>query len=75
MAKQKKKRNKTYAGAGASVVRPTITRVNAVKRNKLQQWWFDKKRIAKPTLIAALVIIAVVWLLVELVRIASGSGA
>lgn len=75
MAKQKKKRNKAYTGAGASVSRPVVTRVNAVKRNKLQQWWFDKKRVAKPALIATAVVIVVVWLLVELFRVISGSIA
>jgi len=75
MAKQKKKRNKIYTGADASVTRPTITRIQAVKRNKLQQWWFDKKRIAKPVLIASGVVIVVIWLVAELIRTLSGSGA
>jgi hypothetical protein len=74
MPKQKKKRNKAYTGAGASLSRPTITRVNAVKRNGLQRWWFDNKRLARPVLIAAGVIIVAVWLLVELFRVISGSG-
>jgi len=73
MVKQKKKRNKAYTGADASVARPVITRIQAVKRNKLQQWWFEKKKIAKPVLIAAGVAIIVVWLLVELIRIISGN--
>lgn len=73
MAKQKKKRNKVYKGSGASVTRPTITKVNAVKRNKLQQWWFDKKRILRPILITGGVIIVVVWLIIELIRVISGS--
>ena len=72
MVKQKKKRNKTYKGSGASVTRPTITKVSAVNRNKLQQWWFDKKRIAKPVLITSGVIVAVVVLIVEIVRLVSG---
>ena len=75
MAKQKKKRNKVYTGVDASVARPVITRIHAVKRNKVQQWWFDKKKIAKPVLIAAAVAIIVVWLLIELIRILSGNGA
>ena len=69
MAKQKKKRNKAYTGQGAAVTQPTITRLNAVKRNKIQLWWHEKKRIAKPILIAAGVAIVVIWLLVELFRI------
>lgn len=75
MAKQKKKRNKVYTGQGAAVTRPTVTRVNAVKRSKLTQWWIDNKRIAKPVGITAAIAIIVVWLLIELVRIIIGSGA
>lgn len=75
MAKQKKKRTKVYTGVDASVSRPVITRIHAVKRNKVQQWWFDKKKIAKPALIASGVVIIVIWLLIELVRILSGNGA
>ena len=73
MAKQKKKRNKKYTGTDAAVIRPSITRVEAVNRNKLSQWWFDHKRIAKPVLITAVVIIIVVWLIVELIRSISGA--
>jgi hypothetical protein len=69
MAKQKKKRNKVYKGAGASATQPTVTRISAVKRNKLQQWWLEKKRIAKPVGIATLVVIVIAWLLFELIRI------
>lgn len=73
MAKQKKKRNKVYTGQDASVTRPVVTRISAVKRNKVQQWWFEKKRIAKPVLITAGVVTVIVWLLIELVRIATGA--
>lgn len=69
MAKQKKKRNKAYTGADAAVTRPTITRIEAVNRNKVSQWWFEKKRIAKPALIASGVIVLIVWLIYELLRI------
>jgi hypothetical protein len=68
MGKQKKKRNKAYTGEGASVAQPTVTRISAVHRHPLKQWWFEKKRIAKPILIAAVVIIVVGWLLFELIR-------
>lgn len=69
MAKQKKKRNKQYQGAGASVTRPVVTRISAANRNPLQQWWFEKKRIAKPVLIASGVVVLIVWLVIELIRI------
>jgi hypothetical protein len=75
MAKQKKKRNKTYTGVDASTPRPIVTRISAVRRNKIQQWWFEKKRIAKPVLIALGVAIVVIWLISELVRLFSGGGA
>jgi hypothetical protein len=73
MAKQKKKRNKVYTGQDAAVSRPTVTRISAANRGKIQQWWFEKKRIAKPLLIGVAVAIVVVWLLIELVRIVSGA--
>ena len=68
MGKQKKKRNKVYTGAGASVTQTTVTRVNAENRNKLQQWWLEKKPAAKPILIAAAIALVVAWLLFELIR-------
>jgi hypothetical protein len=75
MGKQKKKRNKVYTGQDASITRPTVTRFTAANRNPVQQWWYEKKRFAKPVLITAAVAIIVVWLLIELVRIVLGSGA
>lgn len=74
MAKQKKKRNKSYTGADASVTRPVVTRINAANRNKVQQWWFEKKRFAKPMLITAAVVIVVIFLIIELVRIFTGAA-
>jgi len=72
MGKNKKKRNKVYSGNDAANTRPIITKLAAADRNKPAQWWFDNKRVAKPLTIASLVIIAVVWLIIELVRIISG---
>jgi hypothetical protein len=74
MAKQKKKRNKVYTGADASVTRPTVTRISAENRNKVQQWWFEKKRFAKPILIGVVIAIVVAWLLIELIRAFSGNA-
>ncbi len=68
MAKQKKKRNKQYTGADASVKQPSVTRLTAANRNGVQQWWFEKKQFAKPALIAAAVAIIVIWLVFELLR-------
>ncbi len=69
MAKQKKKRNKQYTGADASVKQPTITKLTAVKRNPVQQWWLEKKQFAKPVIIAGIAAIVIIWLLIELLRI------
>jgi hypothetical protein len=71
--KPKKKRNKQYRGIDAAITRPTVTRISAVKRSKLGQWWFDHKRVAKPIIIATLVVLAVIWLVIELLRIANAS--
>ena len=73
MGQQKKKRSKKYSGADAASARPSITRVQAVNRSKLGQWWHEKKRIVKPILITSVVIIIVVWLIFELVRIINGA--
>lgn len=75
MAKQKKKRTKAYSGSGASATRPSITKLSATNRNPVSQWWFEKKRLAKPIMIAAAVAIVIVWLLFELIRLISGSMA
>lgn len=69
MAKQKKKRTKKYSGVDAAQRTPSITRVEAVSRNRVSQWWFDHKKIAKPVLITAAVVLAIVVLLIELVRL------
>lgn len=51
------------------MTRPTITRVEAVHRSKLGQWWHDRRRTLKPILIAGVVVLIIVWLIIELVRI------
>ena len=62
----KKKRNKSYKG-NAQVTRPIITRVSAVNRNPVHQWWVDHKRVAKPALaisgVAAVIILIVIGLI------------
>ena len=73
MSKQKKKRNKVYSGADASLNRPIITHLEAADRNKLSQWWFDRKRTLKPILITSGVVILVVWFIFEMIHVFSGS--
>ncbi len=74
MAKQKKKRNKAYTGKDAAAARPTVTRISAVKRNRAQQWWFEKKRVAKPVAIAAGVVFAIALLVIELFSLFGGNA-
>lgn len=73
MAKQKKKRTKKYQGADAATTRPTVTRVTAANRGKIGQWWFDRKKVMKPALIAALVVAAIVYLIVVFVQFATNA--
>lgn len=73
MAKHKKKRNKQYSGAGAAKLRPTVTHISAANRSSLGQWWFERKRIAKPVGIAVLVLSVIVWLIIEFISIISGA--
>jgi hypothetical protein len=60
MVKQKKKRNKKYSGADATVQRPKITRITAANRSKLSQWLFDHKKIIRIIGITLLIVIAIV---------------
>lgn len=69
--KQKKKRNKQYTGIDAAINRPVVTKISAANRSKLGQWWFERKRILRPVLIGVAIAIAVIWLIIELVRITS----
>lgn len=69
MAKQKKKRNKAYRGQDAKLTQPQVIRFEAANRNRVSQWWFEKKRVAKPALIASGVVLLLVWLIVELIRV------
>ena len=71
--KQKKKRNKPYRGVDAAITKPVVTRISAVHRNSVSQWWFDHKRIARPVLIAAAIVLVVGWLIYELIRMSTGA--
>lgn len=65
----KKKRNKPYKGSNAATVRPTITRVSAVNRNPVHQWWVDHQRFAKPVGIAAGIVVVIVICIIGLIDI------
>jgi hypothetical protein len=73
MGKNKKKRNKAYTGADAAIVRPIITRIEAVNRNKISQWWFDNNKFAKPILIVAAIVVFIIFIVMGIVRVASGA--
>jgi hypothetical protein len=73
MGKNKKKRNKSYTGADAAVTKPVITKISAVNRSKIGQWWFDHKKATKPILITAGIILGIIILIVEIIRIATGA--
>ena len=72
MVKQKKKRNKVYTGADAAITRPIITRISAVNRSKIGQWWFDNKRIMKPVLITSGIVFFIIIIIIEIIKISSG---
>jgi len=69
--KVKKKRNKQYRGSDAAMTRPSVTKISAANRSKLGQWWHERKRVLKPILITAGVIAIVIWLIFEIIRIAT----
>ena len=71
MAKQKKKRNKVYTGADSAAKQATVTRISAVHRSKIGQWWFDNKRIAKPVLIGVGIVVLLILIIVQIINIAS----
>ena len=69
MAKVKKKRNKKYAGVDASQQKPTITRVQAVNRNPVSQWLFERQRLLKTVGIGALVVLGLALIISGIVSL------
>lgn len=65
----KKKRNKVYKGSNAASIRPTITRVSAVNRHPVHQWWVDRKRVVRPVLIIAGIILAIILIVIGIFSI------
>lgn len=64
MGKQKKKRTKSYHGADAKNARPDIVRITAANRSGSQQWLFEHRKLLRPVLIAAGIVIVVIVLLI-----------
>lgn len=61
----KKKRNKQYKGSVST--RPVVTRVSAVNRNRVHQWWVDHERIRKPLLIAIGIGLAIIVIVIGII--------
>lgn len=66
MVKHKKKRKKVYAGSGASVNRPAVTRVTAVNRSKSGQWWFENKRMVRIVSLISGVLFIIILMIIGL---------
>ncbi|MDK2898861.1 MAG: hypothetical protein PWQ10_48 [Patescibacteria group bacterium] len=71
MAKNKKKRNKTYTGVDAAMTHPVITKISATNRSKIGQWWFERKKILKPILITSGVVIFIIIMIIEIIQLAN----
>ena len=64
----KKKRNKKYRGVDAA--KPTtFTKVSAVKRNPVHQWFVDHRRMIRPALITLLVAFVVIVVIIGVIDI------
>jgi hypothetical protein len=74
MAKQKKKRNKSYTGVDAAITRPVITHISAANRSKLSQWWFERKATLKPILIIIGIVVFIIIIVAEIIHISSGGA-
>ncbi|MEI6228866.1 MAG: hypothetical protein WCP11_02510 [Candidatus Saccharibacteria bacterium] len=73
MSKNKKKRNKVYTGVDAAITKPVITRIAAVQRSKIGQFWFERKKILKPVLITSGIVLFVIILIFQIVGLVNGS--
>lgn len=71
--KKSKKRTKRYQGEDAksstSTSQPVVHRYEAVERNKVQEWWHEKKRIIKVSAGVGGGAVVVSWLVFELFQI------
>ena len=59
-------------GVDAAIDRPMVTKITAANRSKIGQWWFEHKRILRPVLITAGIVVIVVVLILEIIHIAAG---
>lgn len=75
MSRRGKKRTKKYSGEDAKQFNqpvssePVVHRYTAVQRSRLGQWWFEKKRFARPAGIFALILLIISWIVYELINL------
>lgn len=62
----KKKRTKKYQGSGAAV-HTTITKVSAVKRSPLQQWWVERKRFVRPVAMTVAIVFVIIIVIIGII--------
>jgi hypothetical protein len=62
----KKKRTKKYQGSNAAT-HTTVTKVSAVKRNPLHQWWVERKKFARPVAIGVAVVLVIIVVIVGII--------
>jgi len=73
MSKTKKKRNKAYAGPGAAMARPVITKIEASNRSKIAQWFYERKKALKTGTTIFAVIAFIVIIIIEIIRALHGA--
>ena len=73
MSKRHKKRTKRYQGedAASSAPEQVVHHYEAVDRGRVGQWWFEHKKVTLTAAKVGAIGLAVVWLLYELVLIAT----
>lgn len=73
MSKNKKKRNKTYAGPGSAMARPVITKIEASNRSKIAQWVFEHKKALKTGATIFAIVAFIVIIVIEIIRALNGA--
>ncbi|HSE29317.1 MAG TPA: hypothetical protein VLA77_01905 [Candidatus Saccharimonadales bacterium] len=69
MSRKNKKRDRKYSGADAAASKPNITRVTAVVRSPLGEWWHENKKRVKLIAMIAGGIVIFGYLIYEFIRI------
>ena len=63
-SKTKKKRNKRYTGNDSVATKPVITRVTASNRSRKAQWWYERRKLAKPLIIALVILLILLYIII-----------